>query len=87
MEKKQSLSTLKRKIQEKVKRAEEPFRGTLVLRKRAVPTSIVEEASSNTLEKESDDIEKESVSFGKNLRKRIESRDEPFLGSLGKLYK
>ena len=86
MDKKRSLSTLKRKIQEKVKRAEEPFRGTLGLRKKGIPTSPVEDSNQNS-EQETEAVEKESTSFDKKLREAVERRDKPFCGSLGKFYK
>lgn len=86
MGKKENLSIFKRKIQERVKCAEEPFKGTLGTRKRGIPTSSVED-SNQTSEQEMEAVEKESTSFGKKLREAVERRDKPFCGSLGKFYK
>ena len=80
--KKEKFSMLKRKIQERVKRATEPFKGTL-LNKRCFSTFKVEEESNQTPEQERESIGEKTLSLEKKLRERIESSDKPFYGCIG----
>lgn len=82
MSKKASVSTLKRKIQERVNRTSEPFKGTL-LRTKLVPTHSVDTESNQASDKGRESVEKKQSSLEKKLREKIEGRDKPFYGSLG----
>lgn len=81
VEKKEIISAIRRKLQERVRRSSEPFKGTIGVRKN-IPTST-KEKESNTDETERENMV-QHTSFEKKLREMIDKKKEPFCGCIGK---
>ena len=76
--------SLKKKLQERVKRSLEPFKGTLGIR-RSIIASSTENTNEHTPEQEREQIDKQPTLLEKKLRERIEGSSQPFQGSLGNI--
>ena len=83
---KEKFSNLKRKLNERVKRSREPFKGTLASIRMGCPQSSApdNEEQPSELEREQS---KDPISFEVRLRERISFIKEPFRGCMGSLSK
>lgn len=83
---KEKFSNLKRKLNERVKRSREPFKGTLASIRMGCPQSSApdNEEQPSELEREQS---KDPISFEVMLRERISFSKEPFRGCMGSLSK
>ena len=83
---KEKFSNLKRKLNERVKRSREPFKGTLASVRMGCPQS-----SAPDNEEQPSELEREQsadpTSFEVRLRERISFSKEPFRGCMGSLSK
>lgn len=83
---KEKFSNLKRKLNERVKRSREPFKGTLASIRMGCPQSSApdNEEQPSELEREQS---KDPISFEVRIRERISFSKEPFRGCMGSLSK
>lgn len=68
--------SLKKRLHERTKRAQEPFKGTL-------GSYRTNSQSEGEADNSSDEREKKSPNLKEHLREQVESKKGPFLGSFG----